>query len=181
MAIVAYSPIARGNARSDEVLRRIGAVHKKTAAQACLRFLVQLEQFVAPADIFSDYAYLSSYAASWVEHARVYAQSMQLNDLTQDGIECSVCDTGRGVPPEVLSKIFDAFFSTKADGMGIGLNLCRSIIESHQGRLHAENLYNGNDVGDPASDAPRGAISGCRFSFWLPLDSSLHPIPKASL
>jgi 2,5-diketo-D-gluconate reductase B len=48
MAVVAYSPIARGNARSDEVLRRIGAVHKKTAAQACLRFLVQQNIVVIP-------------------------------------------------------------------------------------------------------------------------------------
>jgi PAS domain S-box-containing protein len=96
---------------------------------------------------------------------RVEAKSIQHNNLTQDGIECSVSDTGHGVPPEVLAKIFDAFFSTKADGMGIGLNLCRSIIESHQGRLHAENLYNGNAV--------VGAIAGCRFSFWLPLDASL--------
>jgi diketogulonate reductase-like aldo/keto reductase len=41
MAVVAYSPIARGNARNEEVLARIGAKHKKTAAQVCLRFLVQ--------------------------------------------------------------------------------------------------------------------------------------------
>ncbi len=48
MAVVAYSPIARGNARSDEVLRRIGALHKKTAAQVCLRFLVQQNIVVIP-------------------------------------------------------------------------------------------------------------------------------------
>ena len=40
----------------------------------------------------------------------------------------------------------------------MGLNLCRSIVESHQGRMRAENLYNGSEV------------VGCRFSFWLPLD-----------
>mgnify|MGYP000697485914 FL=1 len=58
-------------------------------------------------------------------------------------IECSIEDTGKGIPPEVLKRIFDAFYTTKLEGMGIGLNLCRSIIESHQGRLTAENLYNG--------------------------------------
>jgi hypothetical protein len=40
-------------------------------------FLVQLQQFVAPAEIFSDYAYLSSYADSWVEHARRYTVAMR--------------------------------------------------------------------------------------------------------
>ena len=48
MAVVAYSPIARGNARNDKVLARIGAAHKKTAAQVCLRYLVQQGIVVIP-------------------------------------------------------------------------------------------------------------------------------------
>jgi 2,5-diketo-D-gluconate reductase B len=48
MAVVAYSPIAQGNARKDDVLKRIGAAHKKTAAQVCLRFLVQQGIVVIP-------------------------------------------------------------------------------------------------------------------------------------
>jgi 2,5-diketo-D-gluconate reductase B len=48
MVVVAYSPIARGNARDDEVLQRIGVAHKKTAAQVCLRFLVQQDIVVIP-------------------------------------------------------------------------------------------------------------------------------------
>jgi PAS domain S-box-containing protein len=75
----------------------------------------------------------------------------------QDVIVFSVTDTGRGLAPEVMDRLFEAFFSTKAEGMGIGLNLCRSIVESHQGRMQAENLYNGEE------------ITGCRFSFWLPV------------
>jgi PAS domain S-box-containing protein len=72
-------------------------------------------------------------------------------------IEFSVTDTGRGLAPEVLERLFEAFFSTKSEGMGIGLNLCRSIVESHQGRMKAENLYNADE------------ITGCRFSFWIPV------------
>lgn len=72
-------------------------------------------------------------------------------------IEFNVQDTGKGLPPEVLERLFEAFFTTKSEGMGMGLNLCRSIVESHQGRMRAENLYNGSEV------------VGCRFSFWLPL------------
>jgi 2,5-diketo-D-gluconate reductase B len=48
MAIVAYSPIAKGRVRNDELLSRIGAAHKKTAAQICLRFLVQQDIVVIP-------------------------------------------------------------------------------------------------------------------------------------
>ena len=75
----------------------------------------------------------------------------------QAGVEFSVQDSGKGLPPEVQERLFEAFFSTKNEGMGIGLNLCRSIVESHQGRMSAENLYNGSEV------------VGCRFSFWIPL------------
>ena len=72
-------------------------------------------------------------------------------------IEFSVTDMGPGLAEEVLARLYEAFFSTKADGMGIGLSLCRSIIESHRGRIKAQNLYNGTTV------------TGCRFAFTLPV------------
>ncbi len=81
----------------------------------------------------------------------------------QEGIEFSVVDTGQGLAPEVLERLYEAFFSTKPEGMGIGLNLCRSIVESHQGRMEAENLYNGSEV------------VGCRFSFWIPVAGAANP------
>ena len=58
-------------------------------------------------------------------------------------IEFSVTDMGPGLADDVLARLYEAFFSTKADGMGIGLSLCRSIVESHRGRIKAQNLYNG--------------------------------------
>jgi signal transduction histidine kinase len=50
----------------------------------------------------------------------------------------SVRDAGVGVDPQNLSKMLDAFYTTKSDGMGIGLSVSRSIIERHHGRLWAE-------------------------------------------
>jgi len=75
-------------------------------------------------------------------------------------VEFSVTDTGLGIAPDVMERLYEAFYTTKAEGLGIGLGLCRSIVESHQGRMAAENLYNGTDV------------AGCRFSFWLPLSTA---------
>jgi C4-dicarboxylate-specific signal transduction histidine kinase len=74
----------------------------------------------------------------------------------QNTVHFSVTDTGKGLRPEVMERLYEAFFSTKVEGMGIGLNLCRTIVESHQGRITAENLYNADDV------------VGCCFSFWIP-------------
>jgi len=54
-----------------------------------------------------------------------------------DQVLLSVQDVGIGFDPEVMNKLFDAFYTTKSDGMGIGLSVCRSIIASHHGRLWA--------------------------------------------
>jgi hypothetical protein len=77
-------------------------------------------------------------------------------------IEFSVTDTGPGLKDEVIGRLYEAFFSTKAEGLGIGLSLCRSIVESHQGRMRAQNLYN------------EGTTVGCRFAFTLPVDLPLR-------
>jgi PAS domain S-box-containing protein len=73
-------------------------------------------------------------------------------------IEFSVTDNGPGLKEEVIARLYEAFFTTKSEGLGIGLSLCRSIIESHSGRIRAQNLYNG------------GLVSGCRFTFTLPVE-----------
>jgi PAS domain S-box-containing protein len=65
----------------------------------------------------------------------------------------SVIDTGVGLPPQQTNQIFDAFFTTKSHGLGMGLRISRSIVESHGGRLWA------------ADNSPRGAS----FSFTLPI------------
>jgi len=73
-----------------------------------------------------------------------------------------VTDSGGGIAESVSNRMFEPFFSTKSDGMGMGLNICRSIIESHHGRLWASNVM----------DSERTKLAGCTFTILLPLESS---------
>jgi len=66
----------------------------------------------------------------------------------------SICDNGTGIPEGMLNRIFDGFYTTKPQGLGMGLEVCRSIIESHRGTIWAEN------------NPDRGAT----FYFTLPAD-----------
>ncbi len=76
--------------------------------------------------------------------ARVLSVKSEIHD---DGhVMISVADTGRGIGPQDIDRIFNPLFTTKPDGMGMGLSICRSIVEAHDGRLWA------------AANTPRGAI-----------------------
>ena len=57
--------------------------------------------------------------------------------------ELTVEDSGPGIPPEMMDRLFEAFASSKPDGMGVGLSISRTIVEAHEGSLSAENLESG--------------------------------------
>jgi len=68
------------------------------------------------------------------------------------GVRVAVRDSGPGIDPTHLERVFEAFYTTKSSGMGMGLSVCRSIIDAHGGRLWAD------------ANEPRGAV----FQFTLP-------------
>ena len=78
---------------------------------------------------------------------------IRTQDEDGDRVRVSVRDAGVGVDPQNMTKLLDAFYTTKSDGMGIGLSVSRSIIERHHGRLWAE-----------PNDGP-----GATFSFSIPV------------
>jgi PAS domain S-box-containing protein len=78
------------------------------------------------------------------------------------GVLVAVKDSGPGLAPATFERVFDAFYTTKPGGLGMGLSICRSIIEAHQGRLWA------------SANTPRGAV----FQFTLPTYSKSEPVPS---
>jgi len=67
--------------------------------------------------------------------------------LTRDNmVEISIGDTGPGLPAEIRTKLFEPFVTTKAGGLGVGLSICRVIIEAHGGQLQAEDNTGGGTV-----------------------------------
>jgi len=79
---------------------------------------------------------------------------LRIKTEREDGnrVRVTVRDAGIGLPPRSLDTLFDAFYTTKSGGMGIGLFVSRSIVERHEGRLWAE-----------PNDGP-----GATFSFSIP-------------
>ena len=76
----------------------------------------------------------------------------------QNGVRVSIGDTGSGIDSTNLNRVFKPMFTTKARGMGLGLSICKSIIESHNGRIWV------------SANAPRGSI----FQFELPTGGPKH-------
>ena len=104
-----------------------------------------------------------------MEDVPTFQKKILLNTFTyqvDDGSEWArveVVDKGHGVQDENSSKLFDSFFTTKKNGLGIGLNLCRSIAESYGGRI----LWKNND--------------GVGATFSLELPKALDPVMQSPL
>ncbi|MGX5804908.1 PAS domain-containing sensor histidine kinase [Bradyrhizobium sp. Arg314] len=100
-----------------------------------------------------------------MQDVSINARSLRIVSRRQDDgtVEVEVRDRGRGLSD--LERIFDAFYTTKLDGMGMGLAICRSIVEAHCGRLWAKNVETG----------------GASITFSLPIraaDSTKTPLPR---
>jgi C4-dicarboxylate-specific signal transduction histidine kinase len=88
-------------------------------------------------------------AMSAVEEPRILSVRSETHE--GESVKVSVADTGAGIESQNAGQIFNPLYTTKADGMGMGLAICRSIVEAHDGRLWV------------AANAPRGAV----FQFTL--------------
>jgi signal transduction histidine kinase len=78
--------------------------------------------------------------------------AISTRNVDQDHVQVTVEDSGMGIGPDKIGKIFQPFYTTKSSGMGMGLSICRSILQNHGGRLWAT-----------ANEGP-----GASFHFTLP-------------
>jgi two-component system, LuxR family, sensor histidine kinase DctS len=86
---------------------------------------------------------------------QIRVRALQANGSSKKWVEFSVADLGAGIAPEVQQQLFNPFFTTKAEGMGLGLSLCRTVVEQHGGALEF------------AANLPYGTV----FTFTLPAAS----------
>ena len=93
-----------------------------------------------------------------MDSAETRVLSIKSGITERNGVRVSIADTGSGIDQANLNRIFEPMFTTKARGMGMGLSICKSIIESHQGRIWV------------TAGASRGSI----FQFELPTGGTTH-------
>lgn len=120
------------------------AHHRDPSAVAVFGDRVQLQQVVVN---------LAMNAMQAMEDAQCTNRTITIRTTQSPGmVHFSLVDSGPGIKPEHLDRLFESFFTTKKDGMGMGLPICKSILEAHGGKITAAN----NDSGE-----------GARFSFSL--------------
>ena len=129
--------------RLDDLVRQVTQVEAREAAETGL---VLDASSIAPATVNGDAYYLRQVFENLVRNAREAMEGREEPprlwvSLARAGTqaEVRVTDNGPGIPPEILQSIFDPFFSTKGKGMGLGLSICREIVQGHGGRLDVES------------------------------------------
>jgi signal transduction histidine kinase len=156
----------RGSSQRDlidlnEVIRHMIAVLRDAADRNSISIRTELDPELAPtsADRVQLQQVLMNLMLNAIEAMKGDSGALTITSRrSEDGqLMVSIGDSGVGLPAEGAQRIFEAFFTTKPDGTGIGLPLSRRIIEAHGGRLWA------------SANAPRGAV----FHFTVPIISDV--------
>jgi signal transduction histidine kinase len=151
-------PLKLGPLTVDELLRELAALVEPEARQAGVALRV-----VAPPGlpaVVADRDHLKQVLLNLMLNgvqAMTGGGALTLSaEVGRDALALTVADTGPGIPPETLGRIFDPYFTTKPGGLGLGLTIARRIVEAHGGTLTVES--------EPGH--------GCRFRASLPLAPS---------
>jgi two-component system sensor kinase FixL len=120
--------------------------------QRGVRASLELDDTVPP--VLVDHVQIQQVVLNLVRNAIEAMEQVERRELTigtralpqQRMAEVIVADTGRGIAPELADRLFQPFVTTKATGMGLGLSICREIVEAHHGRLTAAPASSGGTV-----------------------------------
>jgi PAS domain S-box-containing protein len=161
-ALFKHSVKARTNTMLESVIAEANNLMAEEAARRRIRMNVEVESNLPPVAL--DRVQVQQVLVNLIRNGmdamdtlagdRVLGICVHRSD---DVVQIDISDRGRGI--EFPEKVFEPFFTTKDHGMGMGLAICRSIVESHGGRLWAEN----------------NERQGATFSFTLPLEGEMAP------
>jgi PAS domain S-box-containing protein len=158
-ALVKRAPQRKDRLQINDVILEVVALTRSEAMKNAVSVQTRLAEHLPPVEgdrvqlqqVILNLVVNAVEAMSGVSNgARELAISTQKAESA--GVLVAVKDSGPGLAPESLERVFDAFYTTKASGLGLGLSICRSIIEAHDGRLWA------------SPNPPHGVI----FQFTLP-------------
>lgn len=163
--------------RAGRIIQRVNAIARRREISLQRLDLIPVLQRMAPhavpdaapvwvnADELLIEHLLNNLLTNAQEAAQAHSATPQVHlglRLEQDWAQISISDNGPGVPEENQAHIFDAFFSSKEGGMGMGLAICRSIVDAHHGRIQVDR-------------SPE--LGGARFTVSLPHNK--HPMEDA--
>ena len=149
-AFVARGEVAKRPESMAKVIEEASALALVGAKEHGIKVLIRIDPDLPTAEV--DRVQIQQVLLNLIRNAVEAMEGREVRELsvgtaTEDGaVLVSVADTGGGIPPEIETKLFQPFVTTKPDGMGIGLSVCRTIVEAHGGRLWVEPNVGGGSV-----------------------------------
>jgi two-component system sensor kinase FixL len=149
-AFVARGEVAKRPESVAKVIEEASALALVGAKERGIKVLIRIDPDLPTAEV--DRVQIQQVLLNLIRNAVEAMEGCEVRELsigtaTEAGaVLVSVADTGGGIPPEIETRLFQPFVTTKADGMGIGLSVCRTIVEAHGGRLWVEPNTGGGSV-----------------------------------
>jgi two-component system sensor kinase FixL len=149
-AFVSRGEVARRPESVVKLIEEASALALVGAKERGIKVLIRIDPGLPTAEV--DRVQIQQVLLNLIRNAVEAMEGRQVRELsvcteTKDGtVLVSVADTGVGIPPEIEMRLFQPFVTTKAEGMGIGLSVCRTIVEAHGGRLWVERNAGGGSV-----------------------------------
>jgi two-component system, LuxR family, sensor kinase FixL len=149
-AFVSRGEVSRRSESVAKLIEEASALALVGAKEHGIKVLIHIDPDLPTAEV--DRVQIQQVLLNLIRNAVEAMEGREVRELSvgtmmADGaVLVSVADTGGGIPPEIESKLFQPFVTTKSEGMGIGLSVCRTIVEAHGGRLWVERNAGGGSV-----------------------------------